>query len=191
MKIEKFEADGDNATFTLTGARSGVANALRRSINGNVPCFAIDKITFYENTSPMFDEYIAHRIGLIPIVTPTSGYNEKDEILFTLEATGPTTVYSKALESADKEVEVANDKIPIMKLGADQKLRIECKAIMGTGQKHSKFQPAFVTYEEAGEESFAFHLESFGQMSPAEIVNKAVAAIKEELKEVEKNAKKL
>lgn len=191
MKIEKFESDGDRATFILTGARSGAANALRRSINGSVACFAIDRITFYENTSSMFDEYIAHRIGLVPIRTPSSGYNEKDEILFTLEATGPATVYSKELVSADKEVEVANEKIPLIKLGPEQKIRVEGKAILGTGTKHSKFQPGFVTYEESGDESFSFAVESFGQMSPAEMVNKAAAAIREELKEVEKNAKKL
>jgi DNA-directed RNA polymerase subunit D len=191
MKIEKFDADGDRATFTLTGARSGIANAIRRAVNGSVACFAIDRITFYENTSAMFDEYIAHRIGLIPITTPSSGYNEKDEILFTLEATGPTTVYSKGLESADKDVEVANEKIPIIKLGPEQRLRIECKAVMGTGLKHSKFQPGFVAYEESGDDSFNFYVESFGQMGPAEMVNKGVAAIREELKEVEKGAKKL
>ncbi len=191
MKIEKFEADGDRATFTLSGARSGIANAVRRGISGSVACFAIDRITFYENTSSMFDEYIAHRIGLVPIATPASGYNEKDEILFTLEATGPTTVYSKSLESADKEVEVANEKIPIIKLGPEQKLRVECKAVMGTGAKHSKFQPGLVTYEETGDDSFSFQVEAFGQMSPAEMVNKAVAALRDELKEVEKNAKKL
>ncbi|MDE1865176.1 MAG: DNA-directed RNA polymerase subunit D [Candidatus Micrarchaeota archaeon] len=191
MKIEKFEADGDSATFTLTGSRSGLANAFRRSISGSVPCFAIDRITFYENTSAMFDEYIAHRIGLIPIKTPASGYNEKDEILFSLEATGPSMVFSKQLVSADKEVEVANDKIPIIKLGPEQKLRIEGKAIMGTGSRHSKFQPGFVTYEESGDGSFRFSLESFGQMSPAEMVNKAASAIRDELKEVEKAAKKL
>lgn len=191
MKIEKFEADGDSATFTLSGARSGLANAIRRSVSGSVQCFAIDRVTFYENTSAMFDEYIAHRIGLVPITTPTSGYNEKDEILFSLEATGPTTVYSKELVSADKSVEVANEKIPIIKLGPDQKIRIECKAVMGAGSKHSKFQPGFVTYEEMEDGSFAFQAESFGQMSPAEMINKASAAIREELKEVEKNAKKL
>jgi DNA-directed RNA polymerase subunit D len=191
MKIEEFKADGDRATFTLTGARSGLANALRRGINGSVACFAIDRITFYENTSAMFDEYIAHRIGLVPIKTPTSGYNDKDEILFTLEATGPATVYSKELVSADKEVEVANEKIPLIKLGTEQKIRIEGKAVLGMGAKHSKFQPGFVTYEETGDDSFSFTLESFGQMSPAEIINKASAAIRDELKEVEKNAKKL
>ncbi len=191
MKIEKFEADGDRATFTLSGARNGQANALRRSISGSVQCFAIDRITFYENTSSMFDEYIAHRVGLVPIKTPASGYNEKDEILFSLEATGPATVYSKDLVSADKEVEVANEKIPLIKLGAEQKIRIEGKAVLGNGARHSKFQPGFVTYEEAGDDSFAFSIESFGQMNPAEIVNKAASVIRDELKEVEKSAKKL
>jgi len=191
MKIEKFEADGNVATFTLADARTGVANAIRRSVSGSIACFAIDKITFYENTSAMFDEYIAHRIGLVPITTPTSGYNEKDEILFTLEATGPSTVYSKELVSADKEVTVANEKIPLIKLGADQKIRVECKAIMGVGTKHSKFQPGFVTYEESEDGSFSFQVESFGQMSPAEMITKAVASVRDELKEVEKNAKKL
>ena len=191
MKIEKFEAEENRATFTLSDARNGTANALRRSVSGSVPCFAIDRITFYENTSAMFDEYIAHRIGLVPIRTPASGYNEKDEILFTLEATGPATIYSKELVSADKEVEVANEKIPIIKLGADQKLRIEAKAVMGTGAKHSKFQPGFVTYSDAGEGSFAFSVESFGQMTPGEMIIKAAASVRDELKEVEKAAKKL
>jgi DNA-directed RNA polymerase subunit D len=191
MKIENFEADGNMATFTISGARTGLANAIRRSMSGSVACFAIDKITFYENTSAMFDEYIAHRIGLVPIRTPASGYTDTDEILFTLEATGPSTVYSKDLVSADKEVEVANDAIPIMKLGADQKLRIEAKAVMGTGAKHSKFQPGFVTYDEVKEGTFNFTVESFGQMTPAEMVAKAASAIRDELKEVEKNAKKL
>ena len=113
MKIEKFEADGDSATFTLTGARSGIANALRRGINGSVQCFAIDRITFYENTSPMFDEYIAHRIGLVPIVTPVKGFDEEDTVLFTLEANGPKTVYSGELVSKEKEVKVVHRHVVI------------------------------------------------------------------------------
>ena len=192
MKIEKFEADGDRATFTLSGASTALANAVRRSVSGSVACFAIDRITFYENTSAMFDEYIAHRIGLVPITTPASGYNEKDEILFTLEATGPSTVYSKELVSADKEVEVANEKIPIIKLGpgAEDKDRGQGDA-WGRVRSTPSSSPASSPTRRSGDGSFAFQAESFGQMSPAEMVSKAVAAIRDELKEVEKNAKKL
>ena len=191
MKMEKIEVDDDKLTFVLKDARNGEANALRRMATNRVLCFAIDKVTFYENGSAMFDEYIAHRIGLVPISTPSSGYSETDEILFTLDATGPGTVYSKELVSKDKEVAVANAKIPIIKLAEGQRLRIECKAVMGIGEKHSKFQPGLITYDETGDNTFNFYVESFGQMEPKEIISKAIGAIKDELKDTEKNAKKL
>ncbi|MDE1810720.1 MAG: DNA-directed RNA polymerase subunit D [Candidatus Micrarchaeota archaeon] len=191
MKIEILEDNGSNISFALKDSTPAYANALRRIATNHVQSFAIDKVTFYENSSPMFDEYIAHRIGLVPIHTPLDGYTDTDEILFTLEATGPKTVYSKELESSDKEVKVENGNIPLIKLGAEQKIRIDCKAVLGTGFKHAKFQPGIVTYDQAGDKAFNFYVESFGQMPPKEIINKALARIKEEIKEVEKQAKKL
>lgn len=191
MKIESVEENGNVMKFTLKDATNAYANALRRAAMSMVSTFAIDKITFYENSSAMFDEYISHRIGLVPIETPNSGYNEKDEILFTLEAEGPKTVYSKELKSSDKEVKVANENIPIIKLAQDQKIRIDGKAVLGNGLRHAKFQPGLVTYDQADEGTFNFYIESFGQMSPKEIVNKAFGAIEDETKEVEKEVKKL
>jgi DNA-directed RNA polymerase subunit D len=191
MKIESLEDNNKVYRFVLKDATSSYANALRRMAINHVKCFAIDTVTFYENSSAMFDEYIAHRIGLIPIKTPESGYSEEDEILFTLEAEGPKVVYSKELEGKDKEVKVANEYIPIIKLAAEQKLRIDCKAVMGTGAKHAKFQPGVVTYEQKEDDTFNFYVETFGQMPPKEIINKAFNAIKEELKEVEKEVKKI
>jgi DNA-directed RNA polymerase subunit D len=191
MKIESLEENSKIYRFVLKDATSGSANALRRMAINHVKCFAIDTITFYENSSSMFDEYIAHRMGLIPIKTPSSGYSDEDEIIFTLEAEGPKTVYSSELEGKDKEVKVANDHIPVIKLAPEQKIRIDCKAIMGNGARHAKFQPGIVTYEQADDSTFNFYVETFGQMPPKEIINKAFAAIKDELKDVEKEIKKI
>ncbi len=191
MKIESLEENSKVYRFALKDATSAQANALRRVAINHVNCFAIDTVTFYENSSAIFDEYIAHRIGLIPIKTPSSGYSDEDQIIFTLEAEGPKTVYSKELDGKDKEVTVANEDIPIIKLAAEQKLRIDCKAIMGNGLRHAKFQPGIVTYEQADDKTFNFYVETFGQMPPKEIINKAFAAIKDELKEVEKEVKKI
>ena len=66
MKIENLTEKGNTISFTLKDASSAQANALRRVAINHVKCFAIDTVTFYENSSAMFDEYIAHRIGLIP-----------------------------------------------------------------------------------------------------------------------------
>ncbi len=190
MKIEILESNDRVFRFTLKDVTPGFANAIRRAAINSVKAFAIDKVTFYENTTAMFDEYIAHRIGLVPIRTPSKGYSETDEIVFTLDATGPRTIYSKELESKDKDIRVANEDIPLMKLAEGQRLRIECKAIIGNLSKHAKFQPGLVTYEQ-DKSNYNFYVESFGQMPPKEIINKAFEAIREELKELQKEAKKL
>ena len=190
MKIEILENNSKSLRFMLKDATNAYANALRRIATNHVSCFAIENVTFYENSSVMFDEYIAHRLGLIPIFTP-NGYDEKDVILFTLEATGPKTVYSKELETADKEVKVANANLPIIKLASEQRIRIDCKAVLGTGAKHAKFQPGLITYDQVDENAFNFYIETFGQMPPKEIINKAIENIKEEVKDIEKSVKKL
>ncbi len=191
MKIEILEDNDKTFRFRLSGTNHATANALRRIAMNSVKTFAIDKVTIHENTTSMFDEYIAHRLGLIPILTPSKGYSDTDEILFTLDKQGKGTAYSRDLDTADKVVKVANGDIPIMKLDDEQKLRLEGKAVMGMGIKHAKFQPGLITYEMKNDDTYEFYVETFGQMPPKEIVNKALEVIKQELKDVEKGVKKL
>lgn len=53
--------------FTLSKTDVSLANGLRRTMIAEVPTMAIDLVTVTENTSPLHDEYIVHRLGLIPL----------------------------------------------------------------------------------------------------------------------------
>lgn len=189
MKLTVLNSDSGSLSFRLEGTNFSFANAFRRAMINGVGSLAIDKVTFYENSSAMFDEYIAHRIGMIPIHTPKD-YDEKDEVVFSLSVEGPQTVFSKELTSTSKGVSVANEGIPIIKLAEGQRLKVDGKAIYSNAMKSSKFQPGLVTYKAVDDDKFEFYVESFGQMPPVEIVHRALNVLGSDLKEVNKEIKK-
>lgn len=123
--------------FVLKDATVAFANAIRRMGMSQVPVFAIDSVTFYENNSAVFDEYIANRLGLIPL-TSDGAHKADEEVLLSLGAEGPRMVHSKELKSSTPKVKCVYDNIPIIKLGEDRGIRLEAKARMGTGAEHAK-----------------------------------------------------
>ena len=146
MKAELIDRDEESATFLIKGANIGLMNALRRVIISEVPTLAIHEVFFYENSSPLWDEFIAHRLGLIPLKADYGTYDEHTEISFSLEAEGPKVVYSGDLKPSDPSVVPADDKIIIVKLMDGQKLRLEAKARMGTAKEHAKWQAGLSSY---------------------------------------------
>lgn len=67
--IEILELGKEHIKFVLHNADLSVANALRRIILSEVPTMAIEYVTVKANSSSMNDEYVAHRLGLIPLVS--------------------------------------------------------------------------------------------------------------------------
>ena len=62
----------------------------------------------------------------------------------TLEAEATentTTIYSKDLQSENLDITPVSDKIPIVKLAPEQKIKLEAYARLGKGKDHAKWQP--------------------------------------------------
>ncbi|MDD5317500.1 MAG: DNA-directed RNA polymerase subunit D [Candidatus ainarchaeum sp.] len=188
MQLEVSKSTDKELSFAASGVSVALMNALRRLGMSSIPVFGIDKVTFYENDTSLFDEYVANRIGLVPIKTP-EGYKAGESILFSLDKSTPGTVNSKALKSSDAKVAVANNDIPIIKLSEGQQLRLEAQARLGTAKEHARFQPGLIAYGKEGD-GFAVTVESFGQMKAKEMVVRAAEMIGEKLGELKEAVKK-
>jgi DNA-directed RNA polymerase II subunit RPB3 len=66
-KVEILSIQPHEIQFVLSETDTSMANALRRIMIAEVPTLAIDLVELHENTTVLNDEYIAHRLGLIPI----------------------------------------------------------------------------------------------------------------------------
>ncbi|VVC71858.1 DNA-directed RNA polymerase subunit D [uncultured archaeon] len=188
MQLEVTKSSEKELTFTASGVTTSLMNAVRRFGVSALPVFAIEKVTFYENNTSLFDEYIANRVGLVPIKTP-DGYKADETVLFSLDKSAAGTVYSKALKSGDAKVAVANNDIPIIKLSEGQEIRLEAQARQGTAKEHARFQAGLIAYGKDGDE-FKVTVESFGQMPAKEMLVRSVDLLEEKLEEFEKALKK-
>ena len=132
-------------------------NAIRRTSISEVPTLAIDDVVILENSSVMHDEAIAHRLGLIPLLTNLDRFVmphecdckstlgcSKCRVLLVLdsEANEKTkVVMSGELVSEDELIKPVSKDIPIITLAPGQKLKFEAYARLGIGRDHAKWQP--------------------------------------------------
>jgi DNA-directed RNA polymerase subunit D len=147
MEIKKIFEEGTLSKYLVKNTSYTFMNVLRRTIMIHVPCLAIDTIQMYENDSPIVDEMLANRIGLLPIVTDKT-YKKGNSVKMVVDKIGPCTVLGEDVKCSDPKVSIADKKIIITKLGKGRKLKLEMNAIMDCGEKHCKYQPAIVSYNE-------------------------------------------
>ncbi len=116
---------------------------------------AITEVLFVENSTPLFDEIIAHRLGMIPLVTDLDSYVMSEHC--TCEGAGcsscqvsfectvvakenNTNVYSSDLVSTDPKIKPVSTKILLVKMAKNNKLSFEAYARLGLGKDHARHQ---------------------------------------------------
>ena len=159
MKAEILKKEKLKIKFVLDNVNSSFVNALRRTVITDIPTLAIEDVSISKNDSVLFDEIIAHRLGLIPIVTDLKTFVPPDackckgkgcakcQVKFKLKAVGPSVVYSEQLKSADPKIKPAFEKMPIVKLKEGQAVELEAVAVLGTGKEHTKWSAGTLTFQ--------------------------------------------
>jgi len=172
MHINITGSTDDSINFLVTGADLHLANLLRRIMISDVPTWAIDVVKFEENTTALHDEFIAHRLGLIPIVYP--GNLKQDEIQFTLDLEAHNNIEEWTSEFLKSENSVSTMKnIPIVKVVQGQRLKLTATAKEGIGSDHAKWSPISICIFEGTSDGFLFHVETIGSLSPNKVVQRA------------------
>ncbi len=133
--------------------KESLANAIRRSAL-EIPILAIEEVEFIKNDSALYDEVLAHRLGLVPLSVDKS-IKEQDKctckgkgcnkctVDLKIKTKGPCTVYSKELKGRVKSV---YENIPLVILEKGQELELVAKARLGEATEHTKFSPGLVYY---------------------------------------------
>ena len=140
--VEFVERGDRKARFIVRGVTPAFANGIRRAMIADVPTMAIDTVRFVENSSVMFDEQLALRLGLVPLTTPPEGeFREDDVVTLSIDVEGPGTAYSGDLRSSEPElVRPAEENVPIIDLKDGQRLEAEAEAALDRGKAHAKHQ---------------------------------------------------
>ncbi|HEX9914169.1 MAG TPA: DNA-directed RNA polymerase subunit D [Candidatus Bathyarchaeia archaeon] len=157
MKTTIVSLTEDTIRFLLEGVDVAFANALRRTMVSEVPIMTIDDIFYFDNSSLVPDELLAHRIGLVPLKTDLDSYVLPEDcdcnaelgcpkcravLTMDVEAKeGKVTVYSGDLVSQDPKITPASTRIPLAKLVPGQSIRFEAYAQLGQGKYHVKWSP--------------------------------------------------
>jgi DNA-directed RNA polymerase subunit D len=205
VEIKLLEKDENRIRLILKDIDRSYANAIRRFAIKEVPVMAIDDVVIYENSSVIYDELVAHRLGLIPLKTDLTSFVLPEDcechsefgcsrcrVSFILEDEAKDnvkTVYSGSLKSQDNNIKPTNDSIPIVKLAPGQKIKLEAYAKLGRGKDHAKWQASTVStlIESENIDEFILNIESTGSLPPGEIVIKSIETILLNLKTLKNN----
>lgn len=152
MKVKTIELKGNKGVLRIEDTDMYFVNALRRVMLAELPKLAIDDVIIYDNTSALFDELIAHRLGLIPIPTDLSVLMFRSDckcdgkgcptctVRYTLSKEGDCVVYSGDLQPEHPSFAITETTIPIVQLMKDQRVILEVEAVLGRGRDHAKWQ---------------------------------------------------
>ncbi len=157
MKTKVVSLDEETIRFLVEGVDVSFANSMRRTMVAEVPMMVVEDIFYFDNSSLVPDEVLAHRVGLVPLKTNLESYVLPEECDCEAELGCPkcravltmdveagddaVTVYSGDLIPEDPSIAPVSNRIPLAKLAPGQAIKFEAYAQLGQGKVHAKWSP--------------------------------------------------
>lgn len=187
------QAGKHSITYELSNVDLSFANSMRRVMLSEIPVMAIDKVEIEANTSVLADEFIAHRLGLVPLNSKDcdksivysrdcdcDSYCQECSVTLTLHARCTQDeimrVYARDLLVDGGRGVVGTPVLTdpdqqgtvICKLRKGQELRMKCIALKGIGKEHAKWVPTSAVSFEYDPHNKLRHLDLWYEESAAE-----------------------
>ncbi len=161
MKAKIMEKNDYTLKILFEDVPSELLSGIRRAIMQEVPSMAIDSILVLENNSVLHDEVLAHRLGMIPLISDKAleKYESPEKCMecstcencytrlyleVSNEDKDELVVYSGDFRPEDPDVKPVYPNIPIVVLGKGQKIVIEAEVRLGRGKEHIKWSPVSI-----------------------------------------------
>ena len=152
--------------FEIKNISKSIVNAIRRTCLSNIRNTAFDEVNFKVNTTSLHDEFLKHRIELIPVLLERFDEKTISNYTFKLHVTNkpnePTYVTTddikefEIIDGIEKKVVLKNmfiqepnpiliTRFPTIIDGKEiQELNVEFKLRVGTGIIHTKYSPTTI-----------------------------------------------
>ena len=171
--IHNLCVDGMSCKFTVRGDIN-IANALRRALLSDIVIIAPKDVIIRENTSCMPDEYIAHRIGLVPFKHVGIDTTNLNDAVASIKVHGRDVLCSDI---------VSNHFLPcrqgiIMSMTSTQTLNLDIKFEENNASKHSRFLPIGpIAYKQMSHNEVEIAFSSITNESPIVYLRSALASL--------------
>jgi len=194
--------DSNSMKFSVSGFDLSILNSLRRICIAEIPTLAFDKININKNDSVLHNEFLQHRLELVPLISHNIANlqdirNEKKNckkctIDYKLKIKcdkDVRPVYSNDNKNViyDNSVTQIEDKILIVTLTKGQEIDCDFIARKGISKEHTKWQAVSITscYEMDNDtDEIVFDIETMKTLKPENIVITAINILIQKLKDI-------